>query len=273
MSTPTRIPGTELADRMLSEISERHSPTTNYLIGFVASNDPAGMSFQKSKQRAAARANIAYHIAALPEDIAQATAETAINAAATDPSCGGIVIQLPLPAQLDTQKLLDLVPPIKDSDVLSSSAALLFTSHDQAVLPPAARTVEVITTWMQYDLSGKTVAVVGLGTLVGKPIVQWLKHSNIRVLAFDKGFSEQELQHADLVILGTGSYTLNPQILKDGAAVIDFGYRRSDTGLTGDLDTSDEQRLSHLSFYTPTPGGTGPVLIASLLENFALLNR
>lgn len=273
MHTPTRISGTELADRMLAEIAERHPTSTNYLIGFVASSDPAGMSFQKAKQRAATRANVAYHIAALPEDIIQATAETAVNAAAQDTACGGIVIQLPLPPHLDAQKLLDLVPPAKDPDVLSSSASLFFTTFNQSVLPPAARTVEIITDYMHFDLTDKTVAVVGLGALVGKPIAQWLRHRNVTVLELDKGFDELNLKDADLVVLGTGSYTLNPALLKDGAAVIDFGYRRNDVGLTGDLDTADAQKLSHLSFYTPTPGGTGPILIASLLENFALLNR
>jgi 5,10-methylene-tetrahydrofolate dehydrogenase/methenyl tetrahydrofolate cyclohydrolase len=125
---------------------------------------------------------------------------------------------------------------------------------------------------MQYDLTGKTVAVVGLGALVGKPIAQWLHRRNVTVIELDKGFDEHELKQADLVILGTGSYTLNPALLQNGAAVIDFGYRRSDAGLSGDLDTSEEHKLAHLKFYTPTPGGTGPILIASLLENFALLN-
>ncbi len=267
MDEPLRIPGLEIADRILSDIATQHPHNTKHLTGFVAVNDPAGMSFQKAKQRAALAAGITYRIAALPEDISQRDAETEIRAAVEDAECGGVVIQLPLPSHLDASTLLNIVPAEKDPDVLADVPNLA-----REIISPAARTVEIVCAYASFDLATATVAVVGLGKLVGRPVADWLASHAGRVIELDYGFSEDSLKEVDLVILGTGSYVLNPAILKPGAAVIDFGYRRTSTGLAGDLDTSEQSNLSHLRFYTPTPGGTGPILIASLIENFARLN-
>lgn len=270
--TPVRVSGTELAEEILAGIAERHVPTTRELVGFVAASDPAGVSFQERKRRAAARAGIAYRVAALPEGVTHPEAASLIGAAAADPGVGGIVVQLPLPAQLDTAALLGLVPPGKDPDVLGGAAGRWLVLDDGPVLPPAARATDIILRERGLGLAGKTVAVIGMGRLVGRPVAAWLETQDATVLRLDKGFDEAQLADADLGVLGTGSYVLDPRLLKEGAGVIDFGYRGTENGPAGDLDASDEAALARLSFYTPTPGGTGPVLIAALLENFARLS-
>ena len=90
------------------------------------------------------------------------------------------------------------------------------------------------------------------------PVADWLEGRCDVLRRLDAGFDEALLEDADLVILGTGRYVLDPALLRQGAGVIDFGYRRQPDGsLAGDLDVSDPEQLSRLSFYTPTPGGTG----------------
>lgn len=254
---------------MLARIAGRHVPSTRYLAGFVAADDPAGISFQNAKSRAAAQVGIAYRIAALPDTDAMRAA-AAIREAVADPDCGGIVLQLPFGTE-DPQPLLDLVPAAQDPDVLGREALAAFRAGGD-ILPPAARAVEAIAHELGLDLARMTVAVIGQGRLVGKPVAEWLEGRCAVLRRLDIGFDEALLGDADIVILGTGRYVLDPASLKDGAGVIDFGYRRTGRGLAGDLAADDEARLAHLSFYTPTPGGTGSVLVAALLENFSRLN-
>lgn len=272
MEAANRIDGTALARRIESRIAASHLPTTLEMVGFVAAEDPAGVSFQRAKKQSASRAGITYRIVSFPETISQDALASEIRAAAGDSLCGGIVIQLPLPAHLDTQALLDLVPIAKDVDVLSSAANAAYLSGTSAIAPPAVRATDIILQDRGYDLEDKTVAVVGMGRLIGQPIAAYCKGIADRVYELDKGFSEAALFEADLIVLGTGSYVLDPARLNAGTAVIDFGYRRGESGIAGDLDTTDDAELQRLSFYTPTPGGTGPVLIAALMENFERLN-
>lgn len=270
MHEPLRVSGTDIASAMLTRTAEGYVPTTRHLTGFVAASDPAGMSFQKNKQRAAEKVGVTYRIAALPDGVTQDEAAAQIAAEAADESCGGIVVQLPL-LQLDTQPLLDLVPAAKDPDVLSHEAYADFLAGN-GVIPPAAGAVHAVVQALAIDLTPLTIAVVGQGRLIGGPVSDWLASRCASLYRFDVGFDESLLASADLVILGTGAYTLDPSLLKEGAGVIDFGYRKTENGFSGDLDTSQQAGLDRLAFYTPTPGGTGPVLIAALIQNFAQLN-
>ena len=140
------------------------------------------------------------------------------------------------------------------------------------------------------DYRGKKIAVVGAGFLIGKPIAVWLMDNKIKELKiFEKGSLPAQagdlsgLKEYDLVISGVGQAGLiKPEMLKDEAGIIDFGYSIEEAGkLRGDFDVS---QMSHayrqagdvkgqLSFYTPTPGGTGPILVAKLFENFYNLNK
>lgn len=271
MHEPLRVSGNEIADGMLASIARNRPPVGRYLAGFVAASDPAGMSFQRIKRSAAAKAGVEYRIAALPDRATQEEAAAAVSAAAADEACGGIVIQLPL-LGLDTQPLLDLVPAAKDPDVLGAEAYAAFLDGTGPV-PPAAGAVEAIAESLGLDLAPLTVAVVGQGRLIGKPVSDWLQGRCSRLYRLDAGFDESLLAAADLVILGTGAYTLDPSLLKEGAGVIDFGYRTAAAGYVGDLDTSRREALDRLAFYTPTPGGTGPVLVAALIGNFVRLNQ
>lgn len=265
MNEPVRVSGNEIADAILARLSSR-IPSTRYLLGFVAASDPAGMSFQKIKRCAAARAGIEYRISALPDSTSQDEAHAVVQAAIDDPACGGIVIQLPL-GSLDARPLLDLVPARLDPDVLGAAAYTAFLAGT-GPLPPAAATVSAILDTLGVKADDLTVAVIGQGALVGMPVSDWLAPRCARLMRLDVGFDEQLLADADLVISGTGSYRLHPGLLKPGAGVIDFGFQATTDGFTGDLDTAHRDELDKLAFYTPTPGGTGPVLVATLMENF-----
>jgi methylenetetrahydrofolate dehydrogenase (NADP+)/methenyltetrahydrofolate cyclohydrolase len=135
---------------------------------------------------------------------------------------------------------------------------------------PAVGVVKAVCEMQKYDLSLHSVAVVGLGLLVGRPIANWIMRKARETILFRSTSDLSLLRHADLVITGVGRASIiKPEMLKTGAAVIDFGY----DNMHGDFDyeqlVPDDQRII---FYTPTPGGTGPILVAKLFENFFRLN-
>jgi methylenetetrahydrofolate dehydrogenase (NADP+) / methenyltetrahydrofolate cyclohydrolase len=267
MSTVVRINGKEIAANVARQIAESPDLTTRELVGFVASGDAAGTSFQAMKQKFASQCGIRYRVERVPPGVSQVDFENRVAAAIRDESVGGIVIQLPLPPNLDARSILDMVPARKDPDVLGKGAYAAFLAGGN-VLPPAAGSVQLILESQDFAAAGKSFAVVGQGELIGKPVSDWLTMRGSTVARLDKGFNGAELASVDCIVLGTGAYRLDPTRAKAGAGIIDFGYQ----GGRGDLDTSCPESLEHLAFYTPTPGGTGPVLIAALLRNFVLLN-
>ncbi|MBI2591404.1 MAG: hypothetical protein HYW34_01875 [Candidatus Brennerbacteria bacterium] len=142
------------------------------------------------------------------------------------------------------------------------------------MLPPAVGAVQEILFATSYSLLAKKVAVVGLGCLIGKPIATWLAGQCPEIYLLARGSDFNLLKQADLVISGVGKAGLiKPDMLKDDAGIIDFGYEYSGGKPAGDFDVSQLSDVkSQLAFYTPTPGGTGPIVVAKIFENFYKLN-
>ena len=168
-----------------------------------------------------------------------------------------MIIQLPLPKNLNREAALEALLPEKDIDALK---------ENKTILPPAVEVVKDILEKMNFNLKDKVVAVVGQGLLVGKPVSDWLNDKCREIIPMNSKSDPALVQKADLVITGVGKAGLiKAASLKDGAAVIDFGFDSASGKISGDLDPTSTE---HLSFYTPTPGGTGPVLVAELFKNF-----
>ena len=268
----TRISGPTLAQQILNKLKTQPTPSKP-LAAVLVGNDHASVSFINQKKKVAAELGINFRIVNLPQNTDQETLQQEIRNLAQDNSIGGILIQLPLPENLDTQTILDEIPVGKDLDVLATTSVQQFELGKSVVLPPSVETVEEILCNQNFDLNGKTVAVVGIGRLVGQPISTWLENRVGKLIKIDINDDLNQIQDADLIISGTGQPRLiKPEMLKHSAAVIDFGYGKVGEQTSGDLNTTDEKSLEKLSFYTPAPGGTGPILVAKLLENFYTLN-
>ena len=199
-------------------------------------------------------------------------------------TCGGVIIQLPLPKHINKHVCLNVIPREKDIDVLGERALGAFYTNRNPVLPPAVGVVERI---IQNSLAGQAkfpgrageirdlkVIVIGRGLLVGKPISVWLinKVAELTVFSSSTKNLRRKLKSADIIISGVGKANLfNSEDLKEDALIIDFGYSTDEAGkLHGDFSLADQQ-TSKLVNYTPTPGGTGPILVTQLLENFYTL--
>ncbi|HXF44117.1 MAG TPA: bifunctional 5,10-methylenetetrahydrofolate dehydrogenase/5,10-methenyltetrahydrofolate cyclohydrolase [Candidatus Paceibacterota bacterium] len=254
------IDGRKIAERLVGELKARPKPG-KYLAAFLVGENPESGSFLKRKEATARDLGVDFRTIKIPADETLLRGE--IAKAATDPDCGGILLQLPLPANMGRRELVDIIPPDKDVDNLTGRAA---------VLPPAVLALKSIINDIGFNLASARVAVVGLGFLVGGPISRWLKDKCAELHLLDTRNDLEILKEMDLVISGVGqAHLISPAMLKNGSTVIDFGYDVKNGKIYGDFDDS-EIRNSKLETrnltYTPTPGGTGPILVAKLFENF-----
>lgn len=265
------IDGRKIAADILARLKAKLAPK-KFLAAVLVGHDASSVSFLKQKEKAAKELGVDFRLYKFPVDIKQYALRDEVRKLAEHKTCGGVVVQLPLPDHINVQYVLNAIPREKDADVLGERALGAFYAGRNPVLPPAVGVVEEIIVNCKLKIENLNVAVVGRGVLVGKPIAAWLTNKKVKELSVLGSKSDLgALKDADLVILGAGQARLvEPGMLKKGAGVIDFGY----DGGRGDFDASNKSQISNLKiWYTPTPGGTGPILVSKLLENFYKLNQ
>ncbi len=185
---------------------------------------------------------------------------------------GGIVVQLPLPSSVDTQAVLNAVPPQYDIDVLGEETVRLFREGHLAILPPVVGAIREILERNSVFLHGKKVAVLGQGRLVGIPVAAWFKRMDAEVTVFDSTHppTPEELKQADVIVSGIGKPGfITPDMVRDGAIVLDAGTSEAGGKIVGDADPNVAEKCA---LFTPVPGGIGPVTVAILLQNLLTLN-
>jgi methylenetetrahydrofolate dehydrogenase (NADP+)/methenyltetrahydrofolate cyclohydrolase len=185
-------------------------------------------------------------------------------------------VQLPLPENINRYYVLNAISKDKDVDCLSEAALGAFYTERGKIAPPSVGTVEEIFKLVRPDLGNLRdlkAIMVGAGFLIGKPVGFWLQNRIAELVVIDEHVKniQGKLGDADIVITGTGqAHLFGANNLKEGSVVIDFGYNRIDGKIAGDFDPANaEAKNIH---YTKTPGGTGPILVAKLFENFYTLN-
>lgn len=259
----------KIKNGIVSELLRLPRPE-RFLAGIVAQQDSAGLSFQKIKQAAARNLGLTYQIHELPTNSNTSEAIELVRTISNDNSCGGIVVQLPLPPDINTDELLNSIPPHLDPDRLSATSHL--PPHNEILSPATQTTLDILSLLQRNPLQEK-ICVVGLGRLVGGPIARYFSNYGAQnLITLQKGDDLSPIQDANIIILGTGAPALiRAENLTLGAVVIDFGYGKDEQGvLRGDFLPSAQR--SDI-FYTPTPGGTGPLLVSNLLKNFYLLQN
>ncbi len=258
----------KIAEEIIERLKSRPRPEKT-MVAVLAGENPASLSFLKQKQKIAGQLGINFKIYGFPEKINGNDLKKEIEKISSLKEVGGIIIQLPLPSHLNRDLILSAVPAKKDVDVLAG--------HNQ-VLPPPIGVVKEILSNQKLSLKPLKVAVIGQGFLIGKPITDWIKDKCQKLYVLDEGDDFNILKQADLIISGVGKAGLfNIEDLNENATIIDFGYGIDENGkIKGDFNPSQLSNFpanqSSIS-YTPTPGGTGPILIAKLFENFYELNN
>jgi methylenetetrahydrofolate dehydrogenase (NADP+)/methenyltetrahydrofolate cyclohydrolase len=267
------VDGRKIAEGIVDGLQKRSRPK-KFLAAVLVGENPESVSFLKQKEQTAKELGVDFRLYQFENSINQDQLRREILKIASHKTCGGVIVQLPLPPHLNKHYVLNVIPREKDIDVLGERALGAFYNGRNPVLPPAVGVVEKILQITNFKLQDAKVAVVGLGFLVGKPIALWLVGKAREIYLLDQGGDFGNLKKADLVISGVGKPNLiEPAMLKGGAGLIDFGYSFAEGKICGDfntkLPTADYQLLR---FFTETPGGTGPILVAQLFENFYKLN-
>ncbi len=256
-----KVDGKKIAKKIINELKKKPAPK-KILAAILVGNDKASLAFLGRKEKIAQELGIEFYLHQLDESISQKELEDYVRRISDDNRVGGIIVQLPLPEKFDREKVLAVLDLKKDVDALSL---------DSPVEAPVIGVVKVILEDLGINIINKKIVVVGKGLLIGRPVINWLSQeniqhptSNIQIKIADSKTKDLKsfLADSDLVITGVGKANLiDPSWLKNGAGIIDFGF-------PPDIETIKPETLNHLAFYTPTPGGTGPVLVAILFSNF-----
>ncbi len=257
--------------KVTNEVKElkKQTGTTPGLAVILVGQDPASAAYVNMKKKACDRVGFYSVTHEMPEDISQEAIENTITMMNNNPNIDGILIQLPLPPQIDTTKLLELVTPSKDVDGFHPYNVGRLTTGLDGFVPCTPLGVMELFREYNIDLKGKNCCVVGASNIVGKPMASLLLNADATVEVchiFTDDLKKHTL-NADIILVGVGVINLiKEDMVKDGAIIIDIGINRADNGkLVGDVDF--EKVNKKCSYITPVPGGVGPMTIAMLLSN------
>jgi len=243
------------------------------LAAVLVGEDPASQVYVRMKEKACAKLGITSRGIRPPADVSQDDLIAQIEGLNRDPAVHGILVQLPLPKHLDTQKVLRHVSPDKDVDGFHPvNLGRLLSAKTWDELPrfipctPAGTIRLIDSTGM--DIEGKTAVVVGRSLIVGKPVAMLLlaRQATVTICHSRTRDLGAVTRDADILVAAVGVPRLiQADMIKPGAVVIDVGVNRLDEGLVGDVDFAAAKSVA--GYVTPVPGGVGPMTITMLLAN------
>jgi methylenetetrahydrofolate dehydrogenase (NADP+) / methenyltetrahydrofolate cyclohydrolase len=264
----TLMDGRALAARIREELKGEIAEFGDVRLATVlVGDDPASQIYIRLKHKAAEEVGIQAVDKRLPQDTSEEELLELVEELNEDDSVDGILVQTPLPPQIDEARVMRMLDPMKDVDGLHPfNAGQLFFGHETLV---GATPVGVMRLLAEHRIrvAGARAVVVGRSLIVGRPLAMLLLHANATVTICHSR-TEDLARHtldADILVAAVGSLGLiTTDMVKTGAAVIDVGMNRTDEGLFGDVDPGVADVAG---FLTPVPGGVGPMTIACLLEN------
>jgi methylenetetrahydrofolate dehydrogenase (NADP+)/methenyltetrahydrofolate cyclohydrolase len=265
--------GNKLRDEIVADIRTRIEALGNpavCLATVLVGSDKPSQIYVRSKHKKAAEAGLISRNVELSEDVGQAEVEAAVQELVDDPSVHGILVQLPLPAGLDPEPVIDLIPPEKDVDGLTERSMGRLVRGRPGHVGCTPRGVMALLARYGVETSGRRAVVIGRSTLVGLPQVLLLGRKGVDAtvtLAHSRTMEIAKVcREADIIVAAAGMAGLvTADFVKPGAAVLDVGVSRTESGIVGDVDFDAVQEVA--GAITPMPGGTGPMTIASLMEN------
>ena len=273
--TGTKIDGKIIAqsvkDRVKNAVNELKSQGINPCLATVLVGDnSASATYVRNKHTACEEVGIITRDHKFPSSFSQKDMNELIDSLNNDDSIHGILIQLPLPGQIDEFEVISRISPIKDVDGLTPHNAGLLAMKKAALVSCTPSGVMEMFDYHKIDLEGKNVVMINRSNLIGKPLYHLLLARNATVTTcHSKTKNLKEFcKAADIVITAVGDrtkFTLTPDMIKDGAVVIDIAITHHDGKLRGDADF--DQIIEKASFATPVPGGVGPMTVAMLLKN------
>ncbi|MDP3726334.1 MAG: bifunctional 5,10-methylenetetrahydrofolate dehydrogenase/5,10-methenyltetrahydrofolate cyclohydrolase [bacterium] len=185
----------------------------------------------------------------------------------------GIIVQLPLPKDIEKQTVLNSIPPTHDVDVLSEESFKLYKDGHLEILPPVIGAIKEILFRHNIFVGNKNVMIVGKGKLVGEPAAIWFERHQGIVHVIDTKTKDPKtmLQNADIIVSGAGRpHFIKLDMIKEGVVILDAGTSEEGGKIAGDADPLCAKRAL---LFTPVPGGIGPVTVAMLFKNLLELTK
>jgi len=273
--TGKKIDGLEIAksvkERVKKAVEELQKQGVEPCLATILVGDnPASATYVKNKHKACKEVGILTKDHNPSESISQNEINELIDSLNKDNKVHGILVQLPLPNQLDEFATTSRISPIKDVDGLTPHNVGLLSMRKAILKACTPSGIMEMFDYYGIDLEGKNVVIINRSNLIGKPLYHMLLEKNATVITcHSKTKNLNEIsQKADIVISGVGDRTkfvLTPDMIKQGAVVIDVAISRIDGKLTGDTDY--EKIIEKASYVTPVPGGVGPMTVSMLLRN------
>lgn len=269
------IDGKELQEKKVNEFSNlvRNINDKLKLVVIQVGDDPASGIYVNNKRKMCERVGIDFeHIKydiVLENELIKKIEE--LNA---DQSVTGILVQLPLPNDIDEKRVIDTIDPLKDVDGLTTSNVGKLFSGENGIVPCTALGVMEILESVNINLEGLNVVVVGRSRLVGLPLVKLLLNKNATVTVCHSKTKnlKEKTNKADVLIVAVGQkHFIKDDFVKDGAVVIDVGINRVDGKLYGDCDF--ESIKEKCSYITPVPKGVGPLTVVMLINNVIMAHN
>ena len=267
------LDGKALAARVRGELEGRVAAlkargVTPGLVVFRVGDDPASEVYVRNKARMCERLGFLSEVVHLPADTAQEDLLARIADYNADGRFHGILVQLPLPKHISEEAVLAAVAPEKDVDGISLSSLGALTRGGPGFLPCTPKGILRLLDSADIPLRGKRAVVVGRSAIVGKPVSLLLLGRDCTVtICHSKSENLRDItREADILVAAVGRpRLLDGSFVKPGAAVIDVGVNRLESGLCGDVDFESAEKAA--GYITPVPGGVGPMTIIMLMEN------
>ena len=266
-----RVCANKIKKRVTEAIQKRQQqslPTPGLDVILVGDN-PASSAYVRQKQKACDAVGISSKIHKLPETTTQQTIQNVIETCNANTKVHGILLQLPLPHNIEPNRLLESIHPDKDVDGFHPYNLGRLVQRRPRLRPCTPKGIITLLEETGKDITGMNAVVVGASNIVGRPMTLELllmKCTTTICHRFTHNLS-QHVQNADLLVVATGKPgIIQSDWIKPGAIVIDVGFSRLKNGrIIGDLDFETAQHRA--GWITPVPGGVGPMTVATLLEN------
>lgn len=270
--------GKKVSQAIAEDLKEKVSSfeTRPKLVVMSVGNDPASMSYIKSKTKMASFIGIELEHVQFPEDVSEEVLVEAIDQFNDDERVNGIILQLPLPKHLNASKLSSLVRSDKDVDGFSSAnMGELCLNHPHFIPCTPSGILDILDSY-DYNVEGKNVVILGRSNIVGKPLTLELINRGATVTVCNSKTEKTQLRSlclfADVVVVATGCpNTINFHDIKNVEIVIDVGINRLESGeLVGDVNFESLLNHQFSGIVTPVPGGVGLMTVVNLMKNTIL---
>lgn len=270
------IDGKAIAEKIRNsialEVKKIKKKNINPKLGVIlVGNDLPSETYVNKKQQAAETAGIGFILKKFPASVSKNKIIDEIKKLQKKEKLSGLIIQLPLPEKLYTSEVINAVDPKIDVDCLTDTNIGKLVMNTNYIFPPTPYAVMTILKEINFEVAGKNVTIVGMGALVGKPLAIILSNAGASVITCNSRTRDvkEKCLMADVIVTGVGKKDLlRGDMVKPGAIVIDTGIVFENGKMYGDANR--EEILPKSSYFTPTPGGVGPITVALLLQNTIL---